>query len=73
MAFGVIMAIVGHAAKNGVVAAIGIAVLFLATAAMMIGGITAYNDDEGDPRPCNDKITEPYKSADGTSCPGGRR
>jgi len=56
MAFGVVMAIVGHAAKNNAVAALGIAVLFLATAAMMIGGVTAYDDDPADPRPCNPKL-----------------
>jgi hypothetical protein len=73
MAFGVMMAIVGHAAKNTIVAALGIAVLFLATAAMMVAGISAYNDDPSDPRPCNDKISQPFESADGSSCPGGSR
>jgi hypothetical protein len=56
MAFGVVMAIVGHSAKNSAVAAIGIAILFLATAAMMIAGITAFNQDPSDPRPCNPKL-----------------
>jgi hypothetical protein len=56
MAFGVVMAIFGHAAKNSLVAALGIAVLFLATAAMIVGGLTAFNDDPADPRPCNPKL-----------------
>ncbi|HEX6390034.1 MAG TPA: hypothetical protein VFZ89_11315 [Solirubrobacteraceae bacterium] len=56
MAFGVVMAIVGHSAKNNAVAAIGIAILFLATAAMMVAGITAFNDDPADPRPCNPEL-----------------
>jgi hypothetical protein len=54
MTFGVVMAIFGHAAKNTLVAAIGIAILFLATAAMMIGGVTAFDQDPSDPRPCGD-------------------
>lgn len=52
MAFGVVMAVVGHAAKNTKVAALGIAILFLATAAMMVAGVTAFDDDPSDPRPC---------------------
>jgi hypothetical protein len=56
MAFGVVMAIFGHAAKNALVAALGIAVLFLATAAMMVAGLAAFNDDPKDPRPCNPKL-----------------
>jgi hypothetical protein len=56
MAFGVVMAIFGHAAKNSLVAALGIGILFLATAAMIVGGLTAFNDDPADPRPCNPKL-----------------
>jgi hypothetical protein len=59
MLFGVVMATVGHSAKNNGVAALGIALVFLATAAMFIGGVLAYDDDPGDPRPCNQKLHNP--------------
>lgn len=52
MAFGVVMATMGHAARNQRVAAIGIAILFLATAAMVVAGVTAFDQDPRDPRPC---------------------
>ena len=52
MAFGLIMAIVGHVSKNDALTGTGIAVLFLATAAMVL---LAYLDFQGggsfDPRP----------------------
>ncbi len=57
MTFGLIMAIVGHIAKNNALAATGIAVLFLATAAMVL---LAYLDfQQGgsfDPRPKDPKL-----------------
>jgi hypothetical protein len=52
MAFGVVMAVFGHAARNQKVAGIGIAILFLATAAMVVAGVTAFDQDPSDPRPC---------------------
>jgi len=55
MAFGVVMATVGHAARNRAVAGLGIAIVFLATAAMMIGAVTAFDDDPSDPRKCDPK------------------
>ena len=52
MAFGLVVAIVGHVAKNNALVGLGIAVLFLATAAMVL---LAYRDFQGgesfDPRP----------------------
>ncbi len=57
MAFGLIMALVGHVAKNDVIVGLGIAVLFVATAAMVL---LAYLDFQGggsvDPRPTDPKL-----------------
>ena len=51
MAFGVIVAIAGHLYGSKSVVATGIVILFLATAAMVVGGYVAYTGDESDPRP----------------------
>ena len=51
MTFGLVLAIFGHAAKNTRIVALGLAVLFLATALMIIGAYDAYQGDEIDPRP----------------------
>lgn len=53
MAFGVVVAIVGHMGRNPRVVGVGVGALFLATALMMVLGYLAYNDDPGDPRDCN--------------------
>jgi hypothetical protein len=50
MAVGVVVAIAGHATKSKGAVATGIAILFLATAGMIVGGFAAYQDDGGDPR-----------------------
>ena len=50
MAVGVVIAMVGHASNSRNVVATGLAILFLATAGMVIGGFAAFNDDPGDPR-----------------------
>lgn len=55
MAFGVVVAIIGHAGKNMKVAALGIASLFLATGLMMLLGFASYQDDSSDPRKCSDE------------------
>lgn len=52
MAFGVVIAVLGHSARNTKVAGVGIAVLFVATALMVIVGYAAYNDNPNDPRDC---------------------
>ena len=44
------MAIMGHMAKNPRVVGLGIAMLFLATALMMIGAFFAFQGNEVDPR-----------------------
>jgi hypothetical protein len=54
MTLGIVIAIAGHTAKNSRVAAIGLAILFLATALMMAGGFSAFQGDETDPRPVKD-------------------
>ena len=53
MAFGVLLALVGHGAGSPALVATGLAVLFLATAAMVVGGLDAYQNPEReqDPRP----------------------
>ena len=50
MGFGVVVAIVGHAARARWLVVTGLAILFLATAAMVVGGVVAYHDDPADPR-----------------------
>ncbi len=53
IAFGVLVGIVGHVAGSRRTVVVGIAILFIATALLMVGGYIAYNDDPGDPRPCD--------------------
>jgi multisubunit Na+/H+ antiporter MnhC subunit len=54
---GVLIGIGGHMAHSRKVAAVGIAVLFVATALMLVGAYAAYNDDKADPRPkCSDPV-----------------
>ena len=50
MGFGVILALAGHIWKSRSLVATGLAILFLATAAMVVGAYIAYQDDSGDPR-----------------------
>ena len=51
MALGVIVAVTGHLFGSRFMVGAGIAILFLATAAMMVGGFLAFQGDEVDPRP----------------------
>ena len=51
MAFGVLIAIGGHLYGSKAVVATGIAILFLATAGMVLGGFAAYQNEEEDVRP----------------------
>ena len=53
MAFGVLLAIGGHLYGSKSVVATGLAILFLATAAMVVGGYVAYQNEDSntDPRP----------------------
>ena len=51
MTLGVVVALVGHVAKSYRVVAVGIAILFLATAAMVVGAYVSYHGDGTDPRP----------------------
>ncbi|MFP5362360.1 MAG: hypothetical protein ACLGI5_06490 [Thermoleophilia bacterium] len=50
---GVLVGIVGHLAGSRRTVVAGIAILFAATALLMLGGYLAYRDDPGDPRPCD--------------------
>jgi hypothetical protein len=51
MAIGVIVAIAGHATRSRGTVVTGLAILFLATAGMMVGGFAAFQGGENDPRP----------------------
>ena len=51
MTLGVVIALVGHISKSYKVVAVGLAILFIATALMVLVGFAAYNQDPGDPRP----------------------
>lgn len=57
IALGVLVGIGGHIGGSRKVAATGIAILFVATALMLVGAYAAYQDDTGDPRPkCDDPV-----------------
>jgi hypothetical protein len=56
MAIGVIIAIVGHAVRSRACVATGLAILFLATGGMVIGGFAAFHQDSGDPREQPDRV-----------------
>jgi uncharacterized MAPEG superfamily protein len=49
---GVVVAIAGHLAGSRRTVVTGLAMLFLASSLMIVGGYLAYRDDPGDPRPC---------------------
>ncbi len=51
MGAGVLIGIIGHLAGSRGTVVVGLAVLFVATALMIIGASSAYNDDRTDPRP----------------------
>jgi ABC-type Na+ efflux pump permease subunit len=54
---GALVAIVGHLAGSRRAAATGIAILFAASALMIVGAYLAYRDDPNDPRPCPPEAT----------------
>ena len=54
MLIGVLVAIGGHLYGSKTVVGMGIFILFLATAAMIVGGFMAYEQEDPDPRPQND-------------------
>ncbi len=51
--FGVLVALFGHLAGSRRTVGVGIAILFVATALLLVGGYIAYQDDAVDPRPCD--------------------
>lgn len=51
--FGVFVGLVGHLAGSRRTVVAGIAILFAATALLLVGGYIAYQDDAVDPRPCD--------------------
>ena len=54
---GVIVGIAGHMAGSRKIAASGIAIVFVASALLLIGAYGAYRDDSADPRPrCEDPV-----------------
>lgn len=52
MTFGLVITLAGHINKNYKIVAIGLAIVFLATAAMILGAYASYSGDNRDPRPC---------------------
>ncbi len=57
MTFGLVITLMGHINRNYRTVGIGIAILFLATAAMIAGAYVSYSGSDGsDPRPCNAEI-----------------
>ena len=53
MALGVLVAIAGHVIRSPRTVGAGVALLFVATALMILGGFAAYEDGERDPRPAD--------------------
>lgn len=53
IAFGVFVGMVGHLAGSRRTVVVGIAILFIATALLLVGGYLAYQDGAVDPRPCD--------------------
>ena len=53
ISFGVLVALVGHLAGSRRTVGVGIAILFVATALLIVGGYIAYQDNGVDPRPCD--------------------
>ena len=53
MALAVLVAVAGHLAGSRRTVVVGIALLFIATALLMVGGYLAFQDDPSDPRPCD--------------------
>jgi hypothetical protein len=53
IAFGVLVTLVGHLAGSRRTVGVGIAILFIATTLLIVGGYLAYQDNAVDPRPCD--------------------
>lgn len=53
MALAVLVTLAGHLAGSRRTVVVGIALLFIATALLMVGGYLAFQDDPSDPRPCD--------------------
>jgi hypothetical protein len=66
MAFGVLLAIAGSLVRSTTVQAAGLALLFLATAAMVVGAFVAFEGDERDPRPTTPRSAAPAQSSPGS-------
>ncbi|HEX8156256.1 MAG TPA: hypothetical protein VF526_02620 [Solirubrobacteraceae bacterium] len=53
IAFGAIVGIAGHLAGSRKTVVVGIAILFVATALMIVGAYVSYQGGAEDPRPCH--------------------
>ena len=51
--FGVLVGIAGHLAGSRRTVVVGLAILFAATALLIVGTYMSYRDDAVDPRPCD--------------------
>lgn len=52
IAVGALIALAGHLVGSRRTVVSGLAILFVASALMIVGGYLAYRDDPADPRPC---------------------
>ncbi len=59
MAGGVLLAVVGHAARYRPLVGLGLALVFLATAGLVLGAYDAYETGRPDPRPPADPYGDP--------------
>jgi hypothetical protein len=53
MGLGVLVGIVGHLAGSRKTVVVGLAILFIATALLIVGAYASFNDNDVDPRPCD--------------------
>lgn len=51
MALGVVVALAGHMGRSRLVVALGVGLIFLATAVMLVGAFLDFRGDGADPRP----------------------
>ena len=50
---GVLVGIAGHLAGSRKTVVVGLAILFIATALLIVGAYSSFSDNDVDPRPCD--------------------
>jgi hypothetical protein len=53
MGLGVLVGIAGHLAGSRKTVVVGLAILFIATALLIVGAYASFSDNDVDPRPCD--------------------